>query len=101
MRFTSDVLADPVPPMTPMVSPLLMCRSISARARCSAFSEYLKVTLSKSMEPSRISVSGWAGFLMVGSVRSTSQMRSALSWAIVIMAKTIETIMRAMRIMKP
>ena len=68
---------------------------------CSAFSEYMKVTSSKSIEPSFISVTGCLGFLMVGSVSMTSTMRSALSWAMVIMAKTMDTIMRLMRIMKP
>ena len=92
---------EPVPPMTPMVSPLLMCRSTSERAWRSACAEYLKLTWSKSIEPSATSRTGSAGAAIVGSASRTSLMRRALSSAIVTMTKIMDSCMRLMRIWKP
>ena len=101
MRLTSVDFAEPVPPMMPMVSPLLMCRSMLSRAWRSAFLEYLKLTSSKSMEPSATWVTGWPGLAMVGVACKTSLMRCALSSAMVTMTKIMESCMRLIRIWKP
>ena len=53
------------------------------------------------MEPSGTSMTGFLGFLRSGSSRRTWQMRRADSSAIVIITKTIESIMRLMSIEKP
>ena len=45
-------LAEPVPPMIPIVSPDLICKSISSSTALSALAVYLNLTLSKSIEPS-------------------------------------------------
>ena len=83
-----------------MTSPDLMWRSTSARAIRSAFREYLKLTLSKSMEPSFTSVTAFSGLVrLLRSVR-TSTIRSADSMDMVIMTNTMESIMRLMRIWK-
>ena len=42
--FTGVDWAEPVPPIMPMVSPLLICKSISSSAWRRACSEYLKLT---------------------------------------------------------
>ena len=94
-------LEEPVPPMMPMVSPLLTCRSTSASAWRSARAEYLKLTWSKSMEPSATSVTACSGAPIVGSASSTSLMRRADSSAIVTMTKIMDSCMRLMRIWKP
>ena len=87
--------------MMPIVSPLLMCRSMSDRAWRLAFLEYLKLTWSKSIEPSLTSVAGWAGFEIVGVAVRTSSIRWADSSAMVTMTKIIDSCMRLIRIWKP
>ena len=89
-----------MPPRMPMTSPDLMCRSMSARAMRSAFLEYLKLTLSKSMEPSFTSVSPFSGLVRELFSLRTSTIRSADSEAMVIITNTMETIIRLMRIWK-
>ena len=83
-----------------MTSPDLICRLISASAMRSAFLEYLKLTLSKSMEPSFTSVSPFSGLVSVLSSFKTSVIRSIDSSDMVIITKTMETIIRLMRIWK-
>ena len=53
------------------------------------------------MEPSATAVTAFSGETISELVVSTSQMRLAPSSAMVIMANTIEIIIRLMRIMKP
>ena len=93
-------LEEPVPPRMPMTSPDLMCRSMSDRALRSAFLEYLKLTWSKSTLPSRTSVRAPAGLVRVLSSLSTSTIRSADSCDMVIMVKTMDSIIRLIRIWK-
>ena len=100
MSCTRVDLEEPVPPKTPMISPDLMCRSTSARAMRSAFLEYLKLTPSKSMEPSFTSVTAFSGLVkLLFSVR-TSTIRSADSMDMVIITKTMDRVIRLMRIWK-
>ena len=94
-------LDEPVPPITPMTSPLLMWRSMSVSAWRSASGEYLKLTWSKSMEPSGTSVRGSAGLERSLCSRRTWQMRRADSSDMVTITKIIESIMRLMSIEKP
>ena len=101
MSWISVDLDEPVPPMTPITSPLLMWRSMSERAMRSAFREYLKSTWSKSTEPSGTSVRPPSGLVRSLFSSRTSQMRRALSSDMVIITKTIENIMRLMSIEKP
>ena len=55
MRLTSVVLLEPVPPNIPTVCPDFICRFMSLRTSLPDALEYLKETLSKSIEPSAIS----------------------------------------------
>ena len=77
-----------------------MCRSMSDRAYRSAFLEYLKLTWSKSMLPSLTSVRAPAGLVRVLSSLRTSTIRSADSCDMVIMVKTMDSIIRLIRIWK-
>ena len=62
-----------------------MCRSIPERESFCAFLEYLKLTPSKSTEPSATSVTGLAGLCREGSSLKTSEMRFMASQDMVIM----------------
>ena len=66
----------------------------------SAFWEYLKLTSSKSMEPSLTSVMAFSGLTRLLFSLSTSTMRSMDSMDMVIITNTIESIIRLMRIWK-
>ena len=68
-------LEDPVPPIIPTVAPDGMCRFTSARAYASADAEYLKLTFSKSTDPSGILSTGSAAAFISGTSSSTSTMR--------------------------
>ena len=83
-----------------MTSPDLMCRSTSDRALRSAFLEYLKLTLSKSIEPSLTSVMAFSGLVRLLCSDSTSTIRSADSIDMAIMTKTIDKLIRLIRIWK-
>ena len=74
---------------------------MSSSAWRSACSEYLKLTWSKSIEPSATSRAASAGFVMVGSAFSTSTIRFALSSDMVTITKIMESCMRLMRIWNP
>ena len=63
----------------------------------SAFLEYLKLTLSKSTDPSFTSVTALSGLVRLLCSFSTSQIRSADSMDMVIMTKTMESIIRLIR----
>lgn len=84
----------------PMISPLLMCKSMWERALRVAFLEYLKLTWSKSMEPSFTSITGFWGFCRVLSSESTSTIRSADSKDMVTITNIMETIIRLIKIWK-
>ena len=75
MSWISVDLDEPVPPIMPMVSPERMCRSMPESAMRSAVFAYLKLTLSKSMEPSFTSRTGFSGLCSALSSHSTSTMR--------------------------
>ena len=61
----------------------------------SAFEEYLKLTLSKSMEPSFTSVTAFSGLVRLLSSDSTSTIRSADSMDMVIITNTMDSIIKA------
>ena len=69
----------------PTVLPEGMCSSTSVRALSFAWRKYLKVTPSKSTEPSFTSVTGSAGLASVGSSVSTSVRRFMASMDMVSM----------------
>ena len=75
MSCTSVDLLEPVPPRMPTVMPEAMCRLMPCKANFFACAEYLKLTFSKSIEPSFTSVAGEEGAAKAGSSSSTSQMR--------------------------
>ena len=81
----------------PTVIPERICRSMFESANFCAFSEYLKLTLSKSIEPSRTSVIGLSGSFISGSSSSTSQIRFADSADMVSMTYIIEIIISDIR----
>ena len=85
----------------PTVIPEDIERSISERAFFFALAEYLKLTLSKAIEPSFTSVTGFSGFLMAGISRSTSSIRLNDSADIVSITYIIESIISCIRIWKP
>ena len=64
----------------------------------SAFFEYLKLTFSKSIEPSLTSVRAFSGLVRLLFSVKTSTIRSADSIDIVIITNTIDSIIRLMRI---
>ena len=86
--------------MMPMVSLDWMCRSMPSSAMPPAFLEYLKLTRSKSMEPSATSKTGFSGLTSVLSSSSTSAMRLPDSAAMTMVTNTMETIIRLLSIMK-
>ena len=77
MSWTRVVLLEPVPPRMPTVAPEGMCRSMSERASFFASAEYLKLTFSKSIEPSGTSATASAGLVRLGCSTRTSLMRLA------------------------
>ena len=77
MSCTSVDLPEPVPPRMPIVSPDLIFRFMSERVARSARSEYLKLTLANSTEPSGTTVFGFLGFFIAGSSSSTPTIRRA------------------------
>ena len=84
MSCTRVDLLEPVPPRMPTVMPESMCRLMSCSANFFACAEYLKLTFSKSMEPSFTFSAGEAGSVSAGSSSSTSQIRTKDSYDIVI-----------------
>ena len=84
----------------PIVSPDFICRLIFVRAVRSAFLEYLKLTFSKSTEPSLTNLTAFSGLLTVLFSVKTSAIRLADSSDIVIMTNTIDTIIRLLKIIK-
>ena len=60
----------------------------------------MKLTWSKSIEPSFTSITGCSGFCRVLSSERTSTIRSALSADMVTMTKIMESIIRLIRIWK-
>ena len=84
----------PVPPMIPMVSPEAMERLISSKTGVSEVLLYRNVTWSNRMLPSVTSWSGFSGSVISLFSFNTSQIRSALAILMVIMTKTMESIMR-------
>ena len=75
MSCTRVDLLEPVPPRMPTVWPEAMWRSMSRSAYFSAPAEYLKLTPSKSTEPSATVVTGAAGSVSADSSLKTSQIR--------------------------
>ena len=75
MSCTRVDLLEPVPPRMPTVWPEAMWRSMSRSAYFSASAEYLKLTPSKSTEPSATVVTGAAGSVSADSSLKTSQIR--------------------------
>ena len=65
-----------------------------------AFFEYLKLTLSKSIEPSFTSFTAFSGLVRLLFSLSTSTMRSADSMDMVIMTNTMESVIRLIKIWK-
>ena len=90
MSCTSVLLAEPVPPSMPTVSPALMCRSTPESAYSAASARYLKETPSKSTLPSATSVTAPSGEESAGASSSTSPMRRALARERVSIRKTLE-----------
>ena len=93
-------LEEPVPPMMPMVSPERMCRSMSCKTIRRAEAAYLKLTPSKSTAPSATVSTGSAGSVRVLRSERTSAMRLPDSPAMVIITKTMDTIIRLLSIIK-
>ena len=75
IRFTKLVLPEPVEPKIPINCPDFICKLSFSKVFLFAVSTYLKLTFSKSTEPSLISIIGLSGFLMVGSSFNTSEIR--------------------------
>lgn len=100
MSWISVDFEEPVPPMMPMVSPERMCRSMFESAIRLAVLAYLKLTPSKSTEPSRTSVTACGGEVRELVSPSTSAIRCADSVARVIMTNTMESIIRLLKIWK-
>ena len=97
MSCTRVDLAEPVPPITPTVMPLLMWRSMSRRFHFSEPSLYLKDTWSKSTEPSATVTPGEAeASVMSGTSSRTSATRLAQAMARVIIIIIMDTIIRLM-----
>ena len=90
-------MAEPVPPMMPSVSPGLMRKVMSLSTGLPVPCLYLKVTWSNSTLPS---FTVWTGFLAggrsVGS-SSTSMMRRQEATDMLSMTKTIDSIIRLIR----
>ena len=101
MSCTRVDLLEPVPPRIPTVMPELMCRSIFSRALRLAFLEYLKLTFSKSMEPSLTSITGSAGLCRLLSSTKTWQIRFADSADMVTITYIMEIIIRLISICMP
>ncbi len=85
-------------PIMPTVWPLAMCRLMPVRASRPLPELYRKETLSKSTLPSPTTVRALAGVFSVLSCWRTSTIRPALSEDMVIMTKTMESIIMEDRI---
>ena len=94
-------MLDPVPPIIPIVSPDLICKSTPSSTFRSAASEYLKFTPSKSIEPSFTSCTAFSGLDSVLFSSSISQIRRALSIDMTIITNTMENIMSDISICMP
>ena len=91
-------MEDPVPPMMPTVCPEAIERSMSLSTFLSAFAAYAKLTCSKRMEPSLTVISAPVGLAISVFSSSTSAMRRAEAREMVIMVKTMESIINAIKI---
>ena len=75
MRLIKEVLPLPVEPRTPINCPGVILILMFSNVFFSAVFEYLKFTLSNTIDPSLTSMTGFSGFLIVGSSRRTSPIR--------------------------
>ena len=95
---TKLVLPEPVLPIIPTVSPALIFMLIFSRLFSSLSSSYLKLTFLNSISPSLTSITALAGSTISGSSSNTSKIREADATDLDIIIRTIEIIIRDIRI---